>query len=500
MSKLPYWERRKAQLMVDQMGKAEAFADELALAYDQASRYLQGQTDKIFDKFRRDYGLTEQQARQILKQAGQLDNLNDLKQVLAAQPDDSNIQRLLADLDSPAYAHRIEQLERTQRQAIEIVKALAGAETRRSEEFYAGLVEDSFHRSTFELQQQSGLAYHFNGPSEAEISSLLRSRWEGGSFSSRIWNNTQSLSQGLKTELLVSLLSGRSDRETAEAIAKRFEAGKYNSRRLVRTESAFFHGQMELKSYEEADVEWYRFVAVLDLRTSSKCQHQDGKTYKVSEAVTGVTYPPLHPWCRSTTIASDDKEWLSKLERRARDPETGKNILVPGDMTYKEWYAKYVEKKSLEKVPGKVYNQGMEGMHRKKNIDQNKMSVASQEQINRLSRKFRRRGGEFIDDEDAIAYLDEKHAEAITLDAYTILKRRDISISALIEELEHAEQYLRGENDGTALSVAINEVNAKRKSIEERERYKLPKIEIDSVRRDIKYYQKEIERLQNENS
>lgn len=345
MSKLSYWERRKAQLMVDQMGKAEAFADELALAYDQASRYLQGQTDKIFDKFRRDYGLTEQQARQILKQADQLDNLNDLKQVLAAQPDDPNITRLLADLDSPAYAHRLEQLERTQRQASEIVQALAGIESKRSEEFYAGLAEDSFHRSTFELQQQSGLAYHFNSPSEAEISSLLRSRWEGGSFSSRIWNNTQSLSQGLKTELLISLLSGRSDRETAEAIAKRFEAGKYNSRRLVRTESAFFHGQMELKSYEEADVEWYRFVAVLDLRTSSKCQHQDGKTYKVSEAVTGVTYPPLHPWCRSTTIASDDKEWLSKLERRARDPETGKNIFVPGDMTYKEWYAKYVEKK-----------------------------------------------------------------------------------------------------------------------------------------------------------
>lgn len=362
MSKLPYWERRKAQLMVDQMAKAEAFADELALAYDQASRYLQGQTDKIFDKFRRDYGLTEQQAKQILKQAGQLDNLNDLKQVLAAQPDDPNIQRLLADLDSPAYAHRLEQLERTQRQASEIVHALAGAESRRSEEFYARLAEDSFHRSTFELQQQSGLAYHFNSPSEAEISSLLRSRWEGGSFSSRIWNNTQSLSQGLKTELLVSLLSGRSDRETAEAIAKRFEAGKYNSHRLVRTESAFFHGQMELKSYEEADVEWYRFVAVLDLRTSTKCQHQDGKTYKVSEAVTGVTYPPLHPWCRSTTIASDDKEWLSKLKRRARDPETGKNILVPGDMTYNEWYAKYVEKKSLEIADDKVYNQGMNNL------------------------------------------------------------------------------------------------------------------------------------------
>lgn len=141
----------------------------------------------------------------------------------------------------------------------------------------------------------------------------------------------------------------------------------------------------------------------------------------------------------------------------------------------------------------------MDGMQRKKVIDQNKMSIASQEQINRLSRKFRRRGGEFIDDDEAIAYLEEKKAEVVTLDEYTILKRKEISISALIEELEHAEQYLRGENDGYSLSVAINEVNAKKKSISEKERYKLPKIEVDTVRKDIRFYEREIRRLTDEN-
>lgn len=142
----------------------------------------------------------------------------------------------------------------------------------------------------------------------------------------------------------------------------------------------------------------------------------------------------------------------------------------------------------------------MEGMYRRKEIEHNKISVASKEQINRLSRKFRKRGGEFIDDEDAIAYLNDKKAEAITLDAYTILKRKEISISALIEELEHTEQYLRNENDGSALSVAINELNAKRKSIEEQSRYKLPKMEVERVKKDIKYYEKEVRRLKNENS
>ena len=33
---------------------------------------------------------------------------------------------------------------------------------------------------------------------------------------------------------------------------------------------------------------------------------------------------------------------MKKLERRARDPETGKLMTVPGNMTYQEWYEKYV--------------------------------------------------------------------------------------------------------------------------------------------------------------
>ncbi|MBS4761219.1 hypothetical protein KG089_00685 [Carnobacteriaceae bacterium zg-ZUI252] len=60
----------------------------------------------------------------------------------------------------------------------------------------------------------------------------------------------------------------------------------------------------------------------------------------------------------------------------------------------------------------------------------------------------------------------------------------------MIEELEHAEQYLRGENDGSELSVILNEIAAKEKSITEYEWYKLPKIEVESVKKEIKRYQK----------
>lgn len=478
------------------MDKAEKQADKFDKVYQEAKIYLNKEINKIFDKFQRDYGLSQVDARQVLKNMKDKKDLNELRKVLEARPNDPNIQRLLADLDSPAYSFRMKRLERLSDDLDRMRESIYNSEKTGSDAFYSDLMKDSYYKATFDLQQQTGLAYGFSGLPESEIKHLQSFSWvgDGSTYSTDIWKNTGKLTSSIKDELLISLMTGRDTRETAQAIAERFNVGQNDARRLVRTESAFFHNQMELLSYEEADIEKYIFVAVLDKRTSRICQEHDNQVYDRDKAVPGVNCPPMHPWCRSTTVAYDEDADYSKLKRRARNPVTGKTELVPADMTYKEWYNKYVAKDGE-----KVYNQGMEGMYRKKTIDQSKMSKASQEQINRLSRKFRKRGGVFISDEDAIEYLDEKKAEAITLDPYTILKRDEISISALIEELEHAEQYLRNENDGTALSVAINELNAKRKSIEERERYKLPKIEIDSVRKDIKYYEKEVERLTNEN-
>ncbi|WP_193434289.1 minor capsid protein, partial [Streptococcus suis] len=97
---------------------------------------------------------------------------------------------------------------------------------------------------------------------------------------------TQALANELQKQLAVSLLTGRSAHETAEVIEAQFGKGSQNARRLIRTETSYFHAEMEAKAYEEADVEYYRFLATLDLRTSSICREHDGKIYKVSERIT----------------------------------------------------------------------------------------------------------------------------------------------------------------------------------------------------------------------
>ena len=338
------------------MDKAEKQADQFDKVYQEAKTYLDKEINKIFDKFQRDYGLSQVDARQVLKNMKDKKDLNELRKVLEARPNDPNIQRLLADLDSPAYSFRIKRLERLSDDLDRMRESIYHSEKIGSDAFYSDLMKDSYYKATFDLQQQTGLAYGFSELPESEIKHLQSFSWvgDGSTYSTNIWKNTGKLTSSIKDELLMSLMTGRDTRETAQAIAERFNVGQNEARRLVRTESAFFHNQMELLSYEEADIEKYIFVAVLDKRTSRICQEHDNQVYDRDKAVPGVNCPPMHPWCRSTTVGYDEDADYSKLKRRARNPVTGKTELVPADMTYKEWYSKYVAEDGE-----KMYNQDM---------------------------------------------------------------------------------------------------------------------------------------------
>ncbi|MBY4982808.1 minor capsid protein, partial [Streptococcus suis] len=309
------------------------------------SRHITSKIDQIFESYRRDHGLTEDEAKRVLASVKDLSDIRELKLALQNTTDSEEIRQLLILLDSAPYASRIERYEALQREMDNLPTRLYKAENEASRTFYDEFIPDAYYHSIFDLQQQSGVAFDFNRIDPEEIRAIQQTPWLGANYSERIWGNTQALANELQKQLAVSLLTGRSAHETAEVINAQFGKGSYNSRRLVRTEASHFHAEMEALAYEEAEVERYRLVAVLDLRTSSICREHDGEVYLVSERVKGKNYPPLHPWCRTVTIALDDEEWLVKATRSARDPVTGKTIQVPANMTYKDWYEKYVKPK-----------------------------------------------------------------------------------------------------------------------------------------------------------
>lgn len=331
--------------MVDRMGTAEQTAAQMSRALAQSCDYI-GQEVRAVFRGMESFGISEREARRILNSAGNKTALQTLRDAANRLPDEKKRAAMLSAIDSAgAYRFRIDRLEQLGKTIDSECRRLYQAQNKAVTSALETVAEDSYYHSIFNLQQQTGLGFGFAEFSRRDADKILRHNWYGQNYSQRIWNDLDKLSGQLKQELLISTLTGRSHEKTMRVFRERFGVNAYCARRIVRTESAYVTNAAQKSAYDEAGIDRYRFVATLDSRTSEECAELDGAVFAVSEAKAGTNYPPMHPFCRSTTVAEFGEGEYKALERRARG-EDGKVVRVPADMTYEEW------KKSLDKSGG----------------------------------------------------------------------------------------------------------------------------------------------------
>ena len=339
-----YWKRRAAQRMFGHMQSAEETSQLIAEIYYRASRYLSGEAKEVFEKYMGRHSMTEEEARQLLNTLRDPASIQELLEKLQGGVIPAEKAEIFRILESQAYRARIERFEQLQSQIDLVMQQVYRQEKQLQEQHYINLAREAYNRSVFDIQQRAGVGFSFSNIDRKQIERVINTKWSGKNYSARIWKNTQGLAQDLKEEMLLGLLTGKTEREMSLAISEKYAQGAFRSRRLVRTESSYLTNQMEMQSYQECGLDRYIYLATLDLRTCNECCIPlDGKIFAVADQEPGKNCPPMHPWCRCTTIAYISAEALAGMKRRARDPVTGHTYLVPGSMTYGEWYGKYVE-------------------------------------------------------------------------------------------------------------------------------------------------------------
>lgn len=124
-----------------------------------------------------------------------------------------------------------------------------------------------------------------------------------------------------------------------------------NANRLVETELARVHSQAFMDCMAELDVDAVEILATLDSKTSPICRRMDGKIVQRKDAKPGITIPPFHCHCRSTTVpylGDDLADIAGSGIRAARDPKTGKTVFVEGELDYGEWEKRYISEGSID--------------------------------------------------------------------------------------------------------------------------------------------------------
>ena len=345
---IKYWEMREARNMYKDMQLAEDCAKELSVIYSKAAIYTAKQIEGIFNRFASKHHLTRDEAINLLSEA---DSRN-FEKLLEVYKNKTGAQKreALAELEAPAYKNRMKRLDDIDKSINRLINAVASKERDAIDKTMRKVYESSYHHAVYEAARMSGLDLQTGPIDEGALETILKKKWSGQNYSERVWNNTQKVADALKEELMIGALTGKTEKEMTDSINEQFLSGRNKARRLVRTESSYIHNEAHFQAYKDYGIEEYRFVATLDLRTSQICRERDGSVYRVNDKKIGVNAPPMHPWCRSTTIMNLDDETMHNLERFARDPVTGERMKVPADETYKEWYQRMVEKHGAEAI------------------------------------------------------------------------------------------------------------------------------------------------------
>ena len=326
-----YWDKRRLARYNQNEKATKKYINKIKRIYSRSNKEVQNMINDVYRNYSIDTGLDVQKLKTLLSKSETEKTFKELKK----QGLDKYVKN--------NYKSRISRLEQIQAQIYSKAKEIYPKEQLQQEMAYKGVINSNYYKTIYDIEQSTGFAYNFSRIDSNMMDAILSERWSGRNFSERIWVNTDILADSLSEIIGSSIMSGQSVEKTARDIRDRFNVAKYYSERLARTEMNYFDNQADMMAYEELGIEEYVLVATLDSRTSLYCIDIDGKHFPYDKIEVGVNYPPFHPNCRCTTRGYLGEETEKMLMRRARDPETGENEVIP-NMSYKEWYNRYVKK------------------------------------------------------------------------------------------------------------------------------------------------------------
>lgn len=375
MNNKDYWSKRLEELERMQILNESKYLETLKEEYEKALYNIKKETKNWLARFSINNQISLRDSKKWL-------NTNELKELkwdveeYIKYGQENGIDLIWRkELENASAKVHISRLEALQIQIQNEIEKLSHNEQQETQNFIIDTYKDTYYKVAYELQKGHNVAFQFSALDENTIKRIISKPWtsDGYTFSDRIWKNKKALIDTLQKELTQSIIRGKAPDDVIDKISKTFRVSKNKAGTLVMTESAFFSSVARKDCFKDLGVEKYIIVATLDSRTSDICRNLDGQIFNMSDYKEGITAPPFHVNCRSTTAPyfADEFEFG---ERAARNTE-GKTYYVPSNITYNEWKSKYIDsdpniKKKFEVMQKKEKNKSadFEQYNRYKNI------------------------------------------------------------------------------------------------------------------------------------
>lgn len=343
MTNAEYWKQRFTQLEAAQNRKGATAYLEMEKQYKAAQNELEAQIARWYQRFADSNSISLAQAKQWLKGQDLAEFKWDVKEYIRYGKENAINGAWMQELENASSKFHISRLEALQIQTQNSLETMFAQQMGTMKKALSDVYASGYYHTAYTVQQGFGLGWDIAGLDQAQIEKVLSKPWavDGYNFSTRIWNSKTKLIGEVHNELSKNLLTGAGPQKAIDSLAKKMGTSKSNAGRLVMTEQAYFSSAAQKDCFNDLDVEEYEIVATLDSHTSDICRSLDGKVFKMSDYKPGVTAPPFHVYCRSTT-APHFKDNFDAGGRAARGAD-GKTYYVPDDVTYSEWKRAFVD-------------------------------------------------------------------------------------------------------------------------------------------------------------
>ena len=345
MKNSDYWKQRFEQLENAQNQQGVDALQQIERQYKQAQKEIEGKINTWYQRFAKNNGVSMAEARKMLSGVDLKEFKWDVQEYIKYGQDNALIGGWMKELENASAKYHISKLEALKIQTQQSLESLFSKQLGTVTSTLGDVLQSGYYHTAYELQKGFGIGWDIAGLDQSQIEKLLSKPWaaDGYNFSERIWKNKDKLIQEVHTELTHNIMLGSDPQKAIDAIAKKMNTSKNNAGRLVMTEEAYFSSVAQGECFNDLDVEEYEVVATLDSHTSDICRSLDGQVFPMKDYQAGVTAPPFHVYCRSTTVPYFDENFGDIGERAARDEETGKTYYVPDDMKYQDWKQTFVD-------------------------------------------------------------------------------------------------------------------------------------------------------------
>jgi SPP1 gp7 family putative phage head morphogenesis protein len=340
-----YWKERFEDLNERLLNIGEDYIPHMEISYEKAISNIQKEIEAFYQRFAKENELSYDDAKKLLDSHQRKEFQLTLEEYIQKGKENALDQRWMKELENASTIYRMDRLKALQLQMRQQIELLEAQKDKDFHEVLSKVYADGYYHTVYEIQTGLGVGSVFATLDIDKIQKVLVRPWapDGKNFSQRIWGDDRTnLLYQLETRLTQGIIRGEGADSIIRDISKAMNTSRSAARRLVLTENAFFASASRLDAYKELDIEQYEYVATLDLKTSSICRSMDGMVFKKSEYKVGLNAPPLHVYCRSTTVPYFDDEFTYDEERAARG-ENGKTYYIPADMKYEDWYEQYVK-------------------------------------------------------------------------------------------------------------------------------------------------------------